>query len=347
MTAPLLIGHRGASGYLPEHTLEAYGLAIEQGADYIEPDLVVTRDGVLVARHENEIGGTTDIATRPRFRDRRARRVVDGVEIEGWFTEDFTLDELKSLRVRERLPELRPQNTAFDGRFTIPTLAEILAFLADVNRRRAAAGAPPVGLCPETKHPSHFRDRDLAIEPRLLRELEGVQHGAPVLIQSFETGNLRALREQCDHRLLQLVDSAGGPWDLQPGRSYADLLAPAGLVEVAAYAHALGVNKTLVLRRDATDRLERRPTPLVREAHAAGLQVIAWTFRAENPFLPADLRIGTDPRGRGDVGTEIRRHLEAGIDGFFVDQPDAGRGAVDGWRAATARAAPGKDARPG
>ena len=336
MTPPLLIGHRGASGYLPEHTLEAYGLAIEQGADYIEPDLVVTRDGVLVARHENEIGGTTDIAARPGFRDRRARRVVDGIEIEGWFTEDFTLDELKSLRVRERLPELRPGNTAFDGRFTIPTLAEILAFLAGVNRRRVAAGVAPVGLCPETKHPSHFRDRGLAIEPRLLRELDDGLRGAPVLIQSFETGNLRELRRACDHPLLQLVDSAGGAWDQRPGRSYADLLAPAGLAEIAACAQALGVNKTLVLRRDAADRLERQPTSLVRDARAVGLKVIAWTFRAENPFLPADLRIGTDPQGHGDVEAEIRRHLEAGIDGFFTDQPDAGRRTIDGWRATSA-----------
>jgi glycerophosphoryl diester phosphodiesterase len=332
MTTPLLIGHRGASGYLPEHTLPAYAIAIEQGADYIEPDLVMSKDGVLVARHENEIGGTTDVAARPAFRDRRSRRRVDGVEVEGWFTEDFTLEELKSLRVRERLPELRPQNTRFDGQFTIPTLAEILAFLAGVNRQRAAVGQRPVGLCPETKHPTHFRALKLPLEPALLRELDRGLAGAPVLIQSFETGNLRALRRDCDHPLLQLVDSAGGPWDLRPRRSYADLLTPAGLAEVAGWARVLGASKSLILRRDAAERLVPTSTTLVRDAHAAGLTVIAWTFRAENAFLPADLRTGSEPRARGDIGTEIQRHLDAGIDGFFTDQPDAGRSAIDGWK---------------
>lgn len=325
MSAPaLVIAHRGASGYRPEHTLAGYLLAIEQGADYIEPDLVSTRDGVLVARHENEIGGTTDVAAHPEFGARRRRQSIDGVDVDGWFTEDFTLAELRTLRARERLPELRPDNTRFDGQFAIPTFVEILDLLAAVNLGRAAGGRAPVGVYPETKHPSHFRALGLALEEPLLEALDRHAGRAPVFIQSFETGNLRALRRQTSRPLVQLVELDGAPWDRRTeGFGYDALCSPSGLAQVAEYADAIGVHKERILPRDAQGRLGAE-TSLVRDAHAAGLAVHAWTFRAENAFLPAELRRGPASGVHGDLATEIRRHLDAGVDGFFTDFPDVG-----------------------
>lgn len=325
--APLLIAHRGASGHLPEHTLPGYLLAIEQGADYIEPDLVATRDGVLVARHENEIGGTTNVAAQPQFAARRRRQLIDGQSVDGWFTEDFTLAELRTLRARERLPQLRPEGARFDGHYAIPTFVEILELLSAVNVGRAAAGKPPVGVYPETKHPSHFRGIGLALEEPLLAALDRHGAAAPVFIQSFETGNLRALRSRTSHPLVQLVELRGGPWDRRAEQlGYDALCTPRGLADVATYADAIGVHKERVLPRDAAGRLAAA-TPLVRDAHAAGLAVHAWTFRAENAFLPAGLRRGDDPAAHGDLAGEIRRHLQAGIDGFFTDFPDIGAAA--------------------
>jgi len=325
MAAPLLIAHRGASGSLPEHTLPAYALGILQGADFIEPDLVATRDGVLVARHENEISGTTDVAAHEEFAGRRRRQSIDGVEVEGWFTEDFTLAELKTLRARERIPQLRPQNARHDGEFTIPTLQEILLLLAQVNIARRTQGLKAVGVYPETKHPSHFAALGLALEPLLLGALESGAQGAPVYIQSFEVGNLQALRGQCGFPLVQLMSAEGGPWDLSADaaqsqrRQYRNMVTPEGLKDIARYAAAIGVQKELVMGEAADG--SPTPTSLVQEAHGAGLAVHVWTFRAENHFLPRALRRGEQPSGLGDLAAEVRAFVAAGIDGLFCDQP--------------------------
>jgi glycerophosphoryl diester phosphodiesterase len=319
----ILIAHRGASGYFPEHTLPAYALAVLQGADYIEPDLVATRDGQLVARHENEIGGTTDVAAHPEFADRRRVQRIDGVEMEGWFTEDFTLAELKTLRARERIPQLRPANASHDGKFEVPTFDEILNYLAYVNSVRMLAGLKAIGVYPETKHPSHFASIGLALEPLLLAALAKGLGTAPVFIQSFEVGNLQRLRTQCSYPLVQLMAAEGGPWDHRDAkdwRDYAAMTTPAGLARVAKYANAVGVQKSMVLREAADGALV--PTSLVRDAHAAGLAVHAWTFRAENVFLPAVLRRGADPGVHGDLRAEIQTAIAAGIDGLFSDHPD-------------------------
>jgi len=326
--------HRGASALLPEHTLASYAQAIVDGADYIEPDLVMTRDGVMVARHENEIGATTDVAAHPEFAARRTSKVIDGRRVEGWFTEDFTLAELKTLHARERLPELR--GTAFDGEFRIATLDEILEFLVQ-QARRSGRG---IGLAPEIKHGSYFRGIGLAMEERLLDALRGNPYTrvAPVLVQSFETANLRQLRarigRQSNIRLLQLLgDAQAQPADvaLAGGElTYARMATPAGLREVAGYADAIGVERRALLPLDAQGRLAA-PTPLIADAHAAGLQVVAYTFRPENPFLPPDLRQGAaDARNPQGSIAEIRAYLRAGIDAFFTDDPALGRRAVDG-----------------
>jgi glycerophosphoryl diester phosphodiesterase len=332
--APIIIGHRGASGYVPEHTLASYFLAVEQGADYIEPDLVSTRDGVLVARHENEIGATTDVGEHPEFASLRTRKTIDGREVEGWFTEDFTLAQLKTLRARERIAEVRPGNARLDGTLEIPTLEEILELIEALESRhrraRPGAGTPRrIGIYPETKHPSHFARCGLALEAPLLAALR--RHGldaerAPVFIQSFETANLKTLRTLTRIALVQLVDSSGAPHDLVSSgdaRTYADLITQRGLAEIAGYADAVGVEKQLVIARAANGALGS-PTALVHDAHAEGLAVHAWTFRAENAFLPASMRSGSDPAALGDLCSEIEAYLRAGVDGVFVDQPALG-----------------------
>jgi len=326
MPQPIVIAHRGASGYAPEHTLVSYFIAMQQGADYIEPDLVVTRDGVLIARHENEIGGTTDVAAHAEFAGRRTEKVIDGVRVDGWFTEDFLLEELKTLRARERIPRLRPANTRLDGGLEIPTLEEILALVRGVEGQRQVRarelGSPPprpIGVYPETKHPSYFAGLGLGMEEGLVGTLEHYGYrgrGGRAFLQSFETGNLAALSRLTELPLVQLIEAAGAPYDLaQSGdpRTYADLLTPKGLEEIAGYAAAIGPAKSLVIPRDAAGRLTR-PTTLVADCHARGLQVHPWTFRAEREFLPAEL----------DLAGELREFLAAGIDGFFADQPDVG-----------------------
>lgn len=318
---PLLIAHRGHSGAWPEHTLAAYRAAIEAGADFIEPDLVLTRDHVLVARHENAISDTTDVAARPEFADRRTTKIIDGKTVTDWFTEDFTLAELKSLRARERLPALRASSARHDGAFDIPTFEEILALLADANQGRDR----PVGVYPETKHPSYFAELGLPHEAPLLELLSRYGYtdaDSPVFIQSFEVGNLIALSAKSPLPLIQLIEAKGAPAD-RPDQPYANMLRPEGLAAIAAYARGIGPDKALVIPRDAEGRLTA-PTPLVRHAHDAGLLVHPWTFRAENFFLPADMRQGTDPAAHGDLAGEIHAFLDAGIDGLFTDHmPEA------------------------
>lgn len=332
---PLVIAHRGASAHLPEHTLAAYARAIADGADYIEPDLVATRDGVLVARHENEIGGTTDVAQRPAFASRKRRQVIDGEAFEGWFTEDFTLAELKTLRARERLPALR--GTAHDGRYEIATLDEVIALVAE----QAALTGRTLGLIPEIKHPSHFHRIGLPMEERLLDALAAHPYtrAAPVVIQSFEQDNLRALRARLgpSRRNIRLLQLLGAP-DAQPGDAlaagkptrYADLMTPAGLKEIARYADIIGPWTRLLIpvTEDGTLGL---PTALMADAHAANLPVWPYTFRPENHFLPTALREGDDPRTRSETGSvaEIRAYLALGIGGFFTDDPALGRRAID------------------
>jgi glycerophosphoryl diester phosphodiesterase len=315
---PIIIAHRGASAERPEHTLAAYERAIEQGADFIEPDLVATKDHQLVARHENEISGTTDIASRPEFAARKATKTIDGETFTGWFTEDFTLAELKTLRARERLPQLRPGNTVFDGKFEIPALAEIIALAKSATARTGRA----IGIYPETKHPGYFRALGLPLEPVLLAAL--AQAGwttaaAPVFIQSFEVDNLKALKSLTGVRLIQLMGAAGKSAD---GYDYAALAAPAGLKNVSQYAAGIGPDKAMIIPRAADGRLGT-PTSLVADAHAAGLQVHLYTFRPENYFLPEGLKSGSDPREPGDVDAEIRAYLATGIDGLFSDSTAA------------------------
>jgi glycerophosphoryl diester phosphodiesterase len=291
---PLIIGHRGASGHRPEHTLEGYRLAVEMGADFIEPDLVSTKDGVLIARHENEIGGTTDVADR--FPDRKRTNTVDGHSIAGWFTEDFTLAEIKTLRARERL---RFRSHAYDGQFQIPTFEEVI----ELAQRLGESRGRPVGIYPETKHPTYFRGIGLPLEDKLLESLE--KHGwnrrdAPVFIQSFEQGNLRDLRKKTSVRLIQLVE--------RPALVEGD-----GLKNIAAYADGIGAEKRLIVpvQPDGTLGI---PTDLVARAHAAGLLVHVWTIRIEKEFLPAGYH--------GKAEAEFEQFRDLGVDGVFTDFPD-------------------------
>lgn len=334
---PIVIGHRGASGYAPEHTLLAYSIAVRMGADYVEPDLVMTKDAVLVARHENDISGTTDVAAHPEFAARRTTKTVDGATVTGWFTEDLTLAELKTLRARERIPELRPANAHLDGTLEIPSLEEVLALVQELNAERQSKRLKPLGVYPETKHPSYFAGIGLAMEEPLVKALRRFGYRgkkAPVFIQSFEVGNLKRLSRMTDLPLVQLLDASGKPFDFVvsgDSRSYADLAKPAGLAEIARYAAGIGVNKNLMIPRTAQNVLGA-PSTLVTDAHARGLVVHAWTFRAENAFLPAEFRSGIDPAASGDLAGELKRFLVLGIDGFFVDQPEIGVRARDEFR---------------
>jgi glycerophosphoryl diester phosphodiesterase len=304
---PIVIAHRGASGERPEHTIAAYQRAIDSGADFIEPDLVMTRDGILIARHENEISGTTDIASHPEFASRKATKIIDGAAVTGWFTEDFTLAELKTLYARERLPAIRPGNLAW-ARERIVTFAEILALVKTAKRA--------VGLYPEIKHSRYFAALKLPIEPVLLKALAQAGYSRatdPVFIQSFEVGNLRALHTMTKLRLVQLIEAGGHPADA-PALTNAVMTSVAGLRDIARYAQAIGPQKTLVIH-------EGRPTDLVRNAHAAGLLVHPWTFRAENMFMDVIFQSGPDPKAAGDLIGELRAIYALGIDGIFTDTP--------------------------
>lgn len=303
----LIIAHRGASGERPEHTRAAYELAIEQGADVIEPDLVMSRDGVLIVRHENEIGGTTDVASHPEFAARRTTKTIDGQTETGWFTEDFSLAELKTLRARERLPVLRPANTAFDGQDPILTFEDVL----DIAAR---AG---VGVAPELKHPTYFAALGLGMEDAFVATLErrGLTGAdAPVIVQCFEVEPLRRLRARIATPLLQLIAASDGPAD-RPDLTYAAMTSPAGLAEIATYAQWIGTDTALIEPTPAA------PAALIVDAHAAGLKVAGWTFRAENAFLPEADRVGDDPAGHGRLRERLARFIGYGIDAAFMDQP--------------------------
>ena len=326
---PIVIAHRGASGYLPEHTLAAYGVAMLQGADFIEPDLVMTRDGELIARHDNRLDLTTDVAARPEFARLKRTKDVDGTRMSGWFSEDFTLAEIKQLRSIERLPDIRPGNRRFDGQFEVPTLREILAVVRDHEQRLGRR----IGIYPETKHPTHFARLGLPMEPALVALLGDygyTRKDDPVYLQSFEPTSLKKLRALTPLALIQLLDDGGGPFDLRAtGESYDAMATAAGLAHIATYADGVGPNKERIIAHDAQNRLAPQPTSFIRDAHAVGLEVHAYTFRAENYFLPTELRNGDDPAVCGDLEREIHAYLAAGIDGLFVDHTPYARRAVD------------------
>lgn len=330
----LVLGHRGAAGLRPEHTLASYTVAARLGADYIEPDLVPTKDGVLVARHENDISGTTDVAQHPEFADRRTTKTIDGTKVTGWFTEDFTLAELKTLRAKERLPAVRQHNTIFDGRYPVPTLQEVI----DLSRRLSKELGRPIGIIPETKHPTYFRSIGLDTNPLLVKALKQNHLTGPqdrVLVQSFETTNLKELHRALPKtRLVFLTSASGQPFDLAAaGQSttYAQLTTPAGLAGVARYAAAIGPDKAQIVPRNP-DGSSATPTSLIADAHRAGLLVTPYTFRPENQFLPLERRSagGADPNAYGDIIGEIRQYIALGVDGFFTDNADLGVEARDG-----------------
>jgi glycerophosphoryl diester phosphodiesterase len=332
---PIVIGHRGASGYRPEHTLASYELAARLGADFLEPDLVPTKDGVLVCRHEPEIGGTTDVASHPEFAARKTTKMLDGEAVTGWFTEDFTLAELKTLRAVERLPQIRQHNTLFNGRYEIPTFQELLdlrVWLSDELRR-------PLGVYPETKHPTFFQQAGLPLEPRLLEILRRNrlnQPDAPVFVQSFEVTNLKQLRDTgLQTKSIQLLAASGAPFDTVAtgsGPTYAELSTPEGLRGIARYAQGIGPDKLQVIPRKADGTLGA-PTTLVTDAHHAGLLVHPYTFRAENNFLPVDFQTSAVPSDYGRAIDEQITYLRAGLDGLFTDQADIGVVARAAFRA--------------
>lgn len=315
----LIIAHRGASAERPEHTLAAYELAIDQGADYIEPDLVATKDLVLVARHENELSGTTDVASREEFEDRRREKTIEGRLVSGWFAEDFTLAELQTLRARERIPAIRPGNARFDGLWQVPTLAEIVKLV----RAKEAETGRRIGLYPELKHPGFLlQNAGIDLVDLLLRDFRalGITPADPVFIQSFEIAPLQRMRSRAPgFRQVLLVEPLGGPAD-EPSLRYADLVTPTGLAEVAKYADAVGAYAGMILGPDGT------PTSLVADARAAGLAVHAWTIRPENEFLPPSLRTGDDPKGKGCGDVKLAAMMKAaGVAGVFSDGPLKGR----------------------
>ena len=306
-TRPLIIGHRGASGHRPEHTLASYRLAAEMGADFIEPDLVSTKDGVLIARHENEIGGTTDVAAK--FPDRKATKTVDGQSLTGWFTEDFTLAEIRTLRAKERLAT---RSHSYDGQFPVATFDEVIELAQQLGRELGR----PIGIYPETKHPTYFRGIGLPLEEKLLKSLEA--HGwnrreSPVFIQSFEDGNLRELRKKTAVRLIQLV---GYPATLDEAR----------LKDIASYADGIGAEKRLVVPVAADGSLQPA-TDLVARAHAAKLLVHVWTLRIDKEFLPAGYK--------GNADAEFAQFRDLGVDGIFTDFPDVAARVYKGASAPT------------
>ena len=330
-----VFGHRGACALRPEHTLASYALAVADGADYIEPDLVITKDGVLIARHENNIAETTDVSSHPAFASRRTTKTVDGEVTTGWFTEDFTLAEIKTLRAIERIPKIRPQNTVYNGEFQVPTFEEYLDFIAAESALRGRL----IGLVPEIKHSTYFASIGLPMEDRFLATLASHTYAqrAPLEIQSFEIANLRYIRSKIGHpshvRLMQLVDSGDGrAADVvaQGGTlTFDQMTTPAGLTEIAKYADVVAPPAIAIIPLGPDKRLGK-PTSLVADAHSAGLLVHSWTFRPENMFLAADFQNSAGENARNPEGciAQMRRYLEIGMDGFFADDPALGREAT-------------------
>jgi glycerophosphoryl diester phosphodiesterase len=311
--AQLIIAHRGASGQRPEHTLAAYERAIDAGADFIEPDLVVTKDLVLVARHENELSDTTDVADRTEFAERRRAKEIDGRLVNGWFAEDFTLAELRTLRAKERVPGIRPANARFDGLYQVPTLAEIIALV----RAKQAESGRTIGLYPELKHPTFLLSQGIDSVDLLVTALrkEGLDRAdGPIFIQCFEVAPLQRLAKLTDARLVQLVSTEGGPAD-EPGVTYADMLTPAGLAAIAKYADAIGPDLRQIVDQAG------KSTGLVAAAHEAGLVVHGWTLRKENAFLPAPVRLGSEPTATGNYAAAWGLFAATGVDGLFTDDP--------------------------
>jgi glycerophosphoryl diester phosphodiesterase len=324
-SVPLVLGHRGAAGYRPEHTAGGYDLAVAMGADYIEPDLVPTKDGVLVDRHEPEISQTTDVASHPEFANRKTTKVIDGVTTTGWFTTDFTLAELKTLHAIERLPGIRQHNTLYDGLWQVPTLQDDI----DQARELSLKYHRHINLVPEIKHSTYPRSIGLPMEQRVLDVLRrnGLDNrGSGVIIQSFEVGNLQWLHKHTTVSLMQLTSARGAPADFVASgdpRTYADLVTPLGLRGVAQYATYLGPDKNQIVPRDASNHLTA-PTSLVADAHRAGLLVTPYTFRNENSFLPADFQRGANPADYGNAIAEYLLFFEVGVDGMFSDNTDTG-----------------------
>ena len=325
---PIVIAHRGSSGHRPEHTEAAYRLAVVQGADYIEADLVMTRDGVLVSRHENEIGRTTDVAAHPEFADRRVTKTIDGETFTGWFVEDFTLAELKTLRARERNPLQRTESAAHDGEQPVMTLVEMIAVVQDEAQKRGR----PAGFYIELKNPDYHASIGLPMEQALVDALQAAglnRADAPVIIQSFWPQALVALRPLTPVRLMFLINSVSPPEALLRAngiRAWSDVYSADGLKMIAGFADIVGPETELIFPRDAEGR-SLPPTSFITDAHAAGLQVHMWSVNAENSYLPLELRRGdpADPNygGRlGDAATLVRALAAAGVDGMFTDQPD-------------------------
>jgi glycerophosphoryl diester phosphodiesterase len=334
---PTIYGHRGASGYRPEHTSGSYRLAARMGADYIEPDLVSTKDGVLVARHEPAIGGTTDVADHPEFASRRTTKVIDGNTFaDEWFTEDFTLAELKTLRAKERLPDIRQHNTIYNGRYTIPTFQEVI----DLRNQLSRELHRQIGIIPELKHSTYFRSLGLPLEEPFVRTLRrnGIDNRrGKVTVQSFEISNLKALNRQLPGvPLVQLLDAP----NLKPGDvlaaggtlTYGQMATPAGLRDIAKYADVASPSKIYIVPRDAAG-FSQPPTTFVQDAHRAGLDVVAYTFRAENNFLPTELRSDRPalnlPADYGNAFAEYKQFFDLGVDGVFSDNPDIAKAARD------------------
>ncbi|MFJ5111811.1 glycerophosphodiester phosphodiesterase [Streptomyces sp. NPDC088551] len=326
LPVPTIIGHRGASGYRPEHTLGSYQLALDLGAHVIEQDLVPTKDGHLVCRHENDITATTDVADHPEFAGRKTTKSVDGVSLTGWFTEDFTLAELKTLRAKERIPGVRQRNTLYDGRWEIPTFEEVLRWADEQGRRLGRK----IWLYTETKHPTYFRGLGLGLEEplaKLLRRYGRDRKDSAIFLQSFEPSSMQRMAKLVSSPRVVLLDAAGTrPWDFKVAndpRTVADLVKPEGLKWIASYAQGIGPTLDLIIPKDAAGKLGT-PTTLVRDAHAKGLILHPYTLRDENSFLPADFRRGTDPNAYGDAFGAFRAYFEQGIDGIFTDNPDTG-----------------------
>lgn len=324
LPVPLIIGHRGASGYRPEHTFGSYQLALDMGADVIEQDLVPTKDGHLVCRHENDITATTDVSAHPEFAGRKTTKTVDGVKLTGWFTEDFTLAELKTLRAKERIPGTRQHNTLYDGRWEVPTFEEVLQWAEREGRKRGRR----VWLHIETKHPTYFRGLGLPLEERVAKALRA--HGrhrkdSPNFLQSFEPSSLQRLGRLVGcPRVVLLGTPDTRPWDFEAAgdrRTVADLIEPEGLKWIAGFAQGIGPDLTVIIPRDKDGKLGT-PTSVVKDAHAAGLVLHPYTVRNENTFLPTDLRRGTDPNAYGDSFAYFKALLGTGIDGLFSDNCD-------------------------